>query len=44
MIEERLKEFPRIPLVHLPTPMRKLENLSRELGGPEIWIKRDDLT
>jgi L-cysteate sulfo-lyase len=24
--------------------MRKLENLSQELGGPEIWIKRDDLT
>lgn len=44
MIEERLREFPRIPLVHLPTPMRKLENLTKELGGPEIWIKRDDLT
>jgi D-cysteine desulfhydrase/L-cysteate sulfo-lyase len=24
--------------------MRKLERLTAELGGPEIWIKRDDLT
>jgi L-cysteate sulfo-lyase len=44
MISVSLEKFPRIPLVHLPTPMRKLENLSKELGGPEIWIKRDDLT
>lgn len=40
----KLYDFPRVRLVHLPTPMRKLENLSKELGGPEIWIKRDDLT
>jgi len=39
-----LERFDRVPLIHLPTPMRKLENLSAELGGPEIWIKRDDLT
>lgn len=40
----RLARFPRVALVHRPTPFRKLERLSRELGGPEIWIKRDDLT
>lgn len=26
------------------TPIQKLEKLSKALGGPEIWIKRDDLT
>ncbi len=40
----RIAGFPRVSLVHRPTPFRKLERLSRELGGPEIWIKRDDLT
>ncbi|MBN1476337.1 D-cysteine desulfhydrase family protein [Candidatus Sumerlaeota bacterium] len=34
----------RIPLANLPTPMRPLARLSEDLGGPEIWIKRDDLT
>ncbi|QIB36432.1 D-cysteine desulfhydrase [Ancylobacter pratisalsi] len=36
--------FPRIHLAHLPTPLERLDRLSRELGGPEIWIKRDDCT
>ncbi len=39
-----LARFPRIHLAHLPTPLEPLERLSRELGGPEIWIKRDDCT
>jgi L-cysteate sulfo-lyase len=34
----------RLPLVHLPTPLEPLERLSRELGGPRIWVKRDDCT
>jgi L-cysteate sulfo-lyase len=34
----------RLPLAHLPTPLEPLERLSRELGGPKIWVKRDDLT
>lgn len=33
-----------IPLANLPTPLVKLERLGRELGGAQIWIKRDDLT
>lgn len=36
--------FPRLRFAHLPTPLEHLENLSRELNGPEIWIKRDDCT
>lgn len=35
---------PRQRLAHLPTPVEKLERLSKYLGGPELWIKRDDLT
>jgi L-cysteate sulfo-lyase len=34
----------RLPLAHLPTPLEPLERLSRELGGPAIWVKRDDCT
>lgn len=34
----------RISLGHFPTPIEKLERLSRHLGGPEIYVKRDDQT
>lgn len=43
-IKKRISKFPKKNLIHLPTPFQKLENLSAELGGPEIYIKRDDLT
>lgn len=36
--------FPRVFLAHLPTPLERLDRLSEALGGPEIWIKRDDCT
>lgn len=39
-----LSRFPRIRLAHLPTPLERLDRLTRELGGAEIWIKRDDCT
>ncbi len=39
-----LTALPRVALAHLPTPLEPLPNLSALLGGPEIWIKRDDLT
>lgn len=39
-----LARFPRINLAHLPTPLERLDRLTHELGGPEIWIKRDDCT
>ena len=32
------------PLAFLPTPLHPLERLSAHLNGPELWIKRDDLT
>jgi 1-aminocyclopropane-1-carboxylate deaminase len=34
----------RVGLALLPTPIHPLARLTAELGGPEIWIKRDDLT
>ncbi len=43
-IKERIHTFEKKDLIHLPTPFIKLENLTRELGGPNIYIKRDDLT
>jgi L-cysteate sulfo-lyase len=39
-----LSRFPRVSLAHLPTPLEPLPNLSAELGGPQIWVKRDDCT
>lgn len=40
----RLPDLPRASLVQLPTPIHQLTNLGKRLGGPELWIKRDDLT
>ncbi len=39
-----LSRFPRVHFAHLPTPLEPLTNLSKVLGGPNIWIKRDDCT
>ncbi len=36
--------FPRVRLGHLPTPLEPMDRLSEELGGPRIWVKRDDCT
>ncbi len=40
---KQLSDFPRLQLGLLPTPLQKLENLSR-MFGKEIYLKRDDLT
>jgi L-cysteate sulfo-lyase len=39
-----LARFPRTRLAHLPTPLEYLPRLSEYLGGPKIWVKRDDCT
>ena len=39
-----LSRFPRTRLAHLPTPLEFLPRLSAELGGPKIYVKRDDCT
>ena len=38
-----LSRFPRRRYTHGPTPIEKLSRLSAELGGPNLYIKRDDL-
>ena len=39
-----LSRFPRVSLAHLPTPLELLPRLSAHLGGPNIYVKRDDCT
>lgn len=34
----------RLPIAHLPTPIEKMDRLSRHLGGSTLYIKRDDQT
>lgn len=39
-----LSKFPRIALGHLNTPLEPMPRLSAALGGPALYIKRDDCT
>lgn len=39
-----LSRFPRVSLAHLPTPLEHLPRLTKHLGGPDIYVKRDDCT
>jgi L-cysteate sulfo-lyase len=36
--------FPRLHWAHLPTALEPMDRLSEVLGGPRIWVKRDDCT
>lgn len=36
--------LPRLKFAVLPTPIEPMPRLSAALGGPSLWIKRDDLT
>jgi len=40
----KIEALPRRRYTPHPTPIERLERLSTHLGGPGIWIKRDDLT
>lgn len=39
-----LDRFPRTPLCHQPTPIEPMPRLSAALGGPSLFVKRDDCT
>jgi len=39
-----MKEAVRLRFAHLPTPIEELKRLTAELGGPRIFVKRDDAT
>ena len=43
-LESRIAALPRVSLAHLPTPLDHCPRLTAELGGPQIYIKRDDMT
>lgn len=43
-MSSKIDQLPRINLTFLPIPLVEMKNLSRILGGPRIFIKRDDLT
>ncbi len=37
-------KVPRLPIAYLPTPVVEMKRLSQELGGPRLFVKRDDQT
>ena len=39
-----MNKITRLNFAHLPTPIEELPNLSKALGGPRIFVKRDDQT
>ncbi len=40
----KLAKFPRIRITHGPTALEPMHRLTAALGGPNLWIKRDDCT
>lgn len=43
-MKSNLDKMHRVQVTFLPTPLVELKRLGSLLGGPRIWIKRDDLT
>ena len=43
-LQAKVDTQPRLSLAFLPTPLEFCPRLSKLLGGPDIFIKRDDLT
>jgi len=43
-LRTRINSLPRVKLATLPTPLHELPRFSEALGGPRIFMKRDDLT
>lgn len=40
----KLAAFPRLGLASLPTPLEPMRRLTAHLGGPRLWVKREDAT
>lgn len=40
----KLESFPRAKLARTPTPLEAMPSLTKELGGPSLYVKRDDMT
>ena len=43
-LSSRLAAFPRLGLAQLPTPLQPMPRLTEHLGGPRLWVKREDAT
>ena len=43
-LRARIDKLPRMRIAHLPTPLEEMPRLSDELGGPRIFVKREDMT
>ncbi|MDQ8728317.1 D-cysteine desulfhydrase family protein [Bradyrhizobium sp. LHD-71] len=43
-LENRLARYGRVGLANLPTPLQPLKRLTEHLGGPQLWVKREDCT
>jgi len=41
-LTDRLSNFPRVRLGQFPTPLEPMPRLTQALGGPTLWVKRDD--
>ena len=44
ILQSRIDALARVRIAHLPTPLEFCPRLTETLGGPQIWIKRDDCT
>src|SRR5262244_752265 len=44
VLASKLSVFPRIGLANLPTPLEPMKRLTEHLGGPRLWVKREDAT
>lgn len=40
----KLSKFPRVRITHAPTPLEFMPRMTQVLGGPNLYIKRDDCT
>src|SRR5262249_16518206 len=40
----KLSRFAGLGLAHLPTPLEPMKRLTEHLGGPRLWVKREDAT
>jgi 1-aminocyclopropane-1-carboxylate deaminase len=39
-----LDTFPRVPLTFGPSPIQRLDRLTKHLGGARVWAKREDVS
>ena len=44
VFDDAVGRFEQAPLAHLPTPFEEMPTLAAELGGPRLFVKRDDQT